>query len=510
MITITGKEEIISRASDLLSDESRFTLGIPNAVYFPESENELQDLIKDLHKKRQTITFSGARTGITGGAVPTEKCALISFSKFNKIKKIKVEENRAFLTCDPGITLKEISSFLEKPDNWPYHVSGVENLKSDSWFYAPDPTEMTAQLGGTIATNASGARSFKFGATRDSIESLSVILASGEKINISKSKSVFQDNNLIFHTDSDNKILLKKASYNSPNIKNASGYFSSPKMNEIDLFIGSEGTLGAISSATLILQKKLPAIAGLSFFSSPIDAFSFADYLRSRDEITAIEYFDETALPFLIENRSLLTHKLSDFPDSSSCAIYWEYSSVIPFTSVSETWEHNLLKCNSSLFKTWSGYTKKEKELLKQFRHSVPELVNTLIGDYKKNSPTIRKISSDTAVPAKHFNELYDSYNDLLKKSNLKYLSFGHLGNYHLHFNIIPKTENEMNEALSIYKEMMKIAISFNGTISAEHGIGKIKKEYLKLMFEEKGVSEMERIKRTFDPLNQLNPETLF
>lgn len=510
MISITKKEEIVSRSLDLLSDESRFTLGIPSAVFFPENEEELQELMKALHKENRPITFSGARTGITGGAVPTNNCALISFSKMNKIKEITEKDNVFFLICEAGVTLGEINSFLKKPNSLPYHVSGIEKLNANEWFYAPDPTEMTAQLGGTIITNASGARSFKYGSTRESVVSLSVILASGEKAFLTREEENLNLNQFTLKTDSGREIKIQKQGYNSLKIKNAAGYFSSPNMNAIDLFIGSEGTLGAISKATIKLQKRYPYTAGLSFFPNHTSAFSFADFLRSKNETVAIEYFDETTIPFIIENKDKLIHKLPDFPINGNCAVYWEYLDPTSFIENSEIWNNELKKNGSSLDKTWSGYTDKEKDLLKQFRHSVPEIINLLISNLKINHPKIRKISSDTSVPSEHFSELYKYYKDLLSSIDLNFVVFGHLGDYHLHFNIIPRNNDEMEKSLNAYKMMMVKAIELKGTVSAEHGIGKIKKEYLQLMYNNIGILEMQKIKALLDPQNRLNPETLF
>lgn len=505
MITLRNKEEIINKAATILSDESRFTLGTPKVVYFPENENELQDLMKTLHNEKIPITFSGARTGITGGAVPQNDCALISFSKLNKIKEVIITTNNTYLKCESGVTLSEIDSFLKNPHNFSYEVNGSNNIKADEWFYAPDPTEMTAQLGGTIITNASGARSFKYGATRSSVKELTIILANGDKLILDREKL---SSDLV--TDSNKKIIFNQPNYKSPNIKNASGYFSSLKMHPIDLFIGSEGTLGAISNSTIKLCKKRDTISGLSFFPDHKNAFLFADFLRQTKDVTAIEYFDKTTLPFIINHKDRLVYKLPDFPKEKKCAIFWEYSDKITFMNNSKEWNNELVMRGSSLKQTWSGFTQKEKILLKQFRHSVPEIVNTLIGIYKKANPQIRKISSDTAVPPHNFLKLYSYYTKIIKSENLDFVVFGHLGDYHLHFNIIPKNNEEMERGLTIYKLMMEKAIDLEGTVSAEHGIGKLKKDYLKRMYGEEAIQEMRKIKLTFDPENRLNQGNLF
>ncbi len=215
MISICGKENILVRASNFLTDESRYTLGIPSAIYYPEKEDELQSLIIKLYKDKKVITLSGAKTGITGGAVPQEDSVVISFLKMNRIISVIKKNHHLLLECEPGITLTEIDLFLKNPAKLNYDIKGIENLEENRWFYSPDPTEMSAQLGGTIATNASGARSFKYGATRDSIFGLSIILANGEKVDLKRSQPSKGNENLSIITTLGNKITLKKSNYKS-------------------------------------------------------------------------------------------------------------------------------------------------------------------------------------------------------------------------------------------------------------------------------------------------------
>lgn len=510
MIKISGKEVIQKQASDMLTDESRYTEGIPSEIYFPETTEELHALIKKLYENKKNITISGAKTGITGGAVPVENSALISLSKLNKILSVVKHNNDIQLDCEPGITLSEIDQFLKNPQDTSYKISGSELIEESKWFYPPDPTEMTAQLGGTVATNASGARSYKYGATRESITALSVMLSNGEILSLSREDNKVNSDTFKFSTKDGNIKSLKRALYKSPKVKNAAGYYSNDNMSLLDLFIGSEGTLGIISGITIKLQRRPLMVGGLSFFKSSKEAFHFANFLRTEKEIAAIEYFGEETLSFLIEHREMISHKLPNFPKDNNCAIYWEHCNQDTLLKSAKKYEKELNKCDSSLDITWSGVTEKEKTLLKQFRHSVPEVVNAIIGNRKKDCPEIRKVSSDTAVSEDNFQELFQYYNNLIKSNNLQYISFGHLGDFHLHFNILPKNRDEMDVAQGLYKKMMIKAVELGGTVSAEHGIGKLKKDYLKLMYGDKVIDEMRGLKKELDPDSILNPGNLF
>ena len=164
----------------------------------------------------------------------------------------------------------------------------------------------------------------------------------------------------------------------------------------------------------------------------------------------------------------------------------------------------------SSFEATWSGFDKKEMEFLRQFRHLVPESINAAIAGYKRKCPTIRKISTDAAFSSEFFLHAMEQYISFAQSARLEYALFGHLGDFHLHLNLLPHDADEFERALEVYEKTMDLAIACKGTISAEHGIGKIKRPYLMKMCGERAVREMMRIKSALDPLWLLNPGNLF
>jgi D-lactate dehydrogenase (cytochrome) len=494
---------------EILHDESRFECGVPAAVFFPENETDLRNALADAVRDRAKVTFIGGQTGTTGGAVPEHGVYAVLFSAMNRIRAVVSDHVRPVLVCEPGVTLAAIERFLEAPAAWEYPVPGSERLSPGSFFYPPDPTEKTAQLGGTVATNASGARSYRFGPTREHISFVSMVLAGGETVTLRQARAEVWDRRII--TDQGSVIIIPSLPYISSTFKNAAGYFNRPSMSGMDLFIGSEGTLAAFSSIGVILQPKPEFLMGLSFFTGFERAFDFADFLRDKPDVSAIEFFDNGSLRFFEKWRERMPYRFPDFPAGAEAAVLWE---VIDEHGgwVDENigqWEQALVACGSSIENTWSGFDDAEKERLQQFRHALPETVNSIISEKRHLFRNIRKIGTDSAYPAATFREAFRESISRIENSGCECVVFGHLGDYHLHINLLPSDHDELATALKLYDDLMQLAVSRGGTISAEHGIGKIKNKYLKLMYGEIGVDAMKSVKKTLDPDEILNPGNL-
>lgn len=513
MLIYEGQNKIKEICSDLLHDESKSEGGIPSKVFFPENEDDLRSIMYGSAKKQHQIRFIGNHTGTTGGSIPEDNEWAISFSRMSRILNVtEGPDGTILLKCEPGITLSSIDTFLKNPQDWPYKLNEQELLTPGSHFYAPDPTEMNAQLGGSIATNASGARSFRFGATRNSVHALSIITSTAGTISVERGQQVNPAHGFTVTTEQNTKITVPPYTYQTPNIKNASGYYSKRPMDLVDLFIGSEGTLGAVSSVVVKLQKSAHVIAGCSFFRSLEDAFSFAEFLRSERKVISIEFFDESALDFINKYRKQVAEVLPSFPNGSTQAILWEYmeNEDTSFDAVIDVWEKELIKDGSSFSDTWSGIEDSEIERLKRFRHALPETINATIASFKRDCPSIRKIGTDTALPAGRFIQVYKEFFSIIRKSNLAHATFGHLGDYHIHINLLPSNEKELDVALNVYDEMMEITIDNKGTISAEHGVGKLKCRYLEKMYGRRALEQMKTIKNVLDPHWLLNRRSIF
>ncbi|MBA3784232.1 MAG: FAD-binding oxidoreductase [Acidobacteria bacterium] len=482
-----------------LTDASNLQGGFSEKLFIPESREEIAEILKEANEQKIPVTVSGARTGTVGGAIPFGGY-VISLEKLNRINEI----NEECAVVESGVILNDLQKVVE----------------AKKLFYPPDPTEWSCQIGGTVATNASGARSFKYGATRKFVQRLEIVLGCGDSLNLKRGE-VFAGNGFVeLKTESGNLIKAKMPTYQQPNVrKNTSGYFSAENLDAIDLFIGSEGTLGVITKIELSLLKKPQGfLSGIVFFKDEKDLLEFVEEARrfsfeTREariqnpkskiqnpiDATVLEYFDKNSLDFIRE-------KFPETPENVQGAIFFEQETTVETEdALFEQWNNLLEKHKAELDDSW--FTTSEQDLVKmrEFRHALPVAVNERIVRYKQ-----RKIGTDMAVPDKMFATFLKFYEQKLTESELDFVIFGHIGDNHLHANILPKTDDEARKAKHLYGRFIAQAIMFGGTISAEHGIGKLKSKYLNVQYGERYLSEMAELKKTFDPNGILGRGNMF
>ncbi len=525
-------ERITESFAPLLSDESKLT-GHAARLSFPTTEQELVAILKTAQQAKMPITLSGARTGITGGAVP-DGGWLVSFNKMNRCLDLKpAKDGRGFiLTCQPGLTLEELNKALETrnfpgSENWPR--AGLETLEklrsSPTHFFPPDPTERSASIGGMIACNASGARTLRYGATRKYIERLRVVLASGHTVDITRG-SIFAaaDGAFELATPFGEIHAAKIQNHRAPNVKNAAGFFMESGMDMLDLFIGAEGALGIVTQADLrLLQAPQAILAVIAFFPTEQDAINFVEAARrglnaanipeDEQHPLALEYFDPRSLALLREQKIKIgpSSPIPDIPPDPCAAVYVELATTESSSdSAAEALLELLAEFNSDPDTAWCATTNAENEKLKAFRHALPESINQRIGERAARFPGLTKLGTDFAVPDAALRDIMAAYHSVLIPAGLEYLIFGHIGNNHVHVNILPRNMDEYALGKKLYIELAARALALGGTVSAEHGIGKLKKNMLFLMYGEDGINRMRQIKRLFDPLNMLNPKNLF
>lgn len=468
--------------------------GYAEMLFIPSNIEELRNGIIKLYDENIKITISGAGTGITGARVPSGG-AVISIEKLNSIY---LSEDKSSVKIGPAVSLKELDIFLND-----YGL-----------FLPPNPTEYNASLGGNVATNASGARTFKYGAIRNYVKSLKIVLSNGDLLSIKRGENFADENKLNIKSEKGKIYSIELPSYEMPNVKNASGYFSKENLDLIDLFIGSEGTLGIFVEIELEVQKRPEnVLGGIAFFDNKNKLIEFVDILREKsisnnkiniidnNNITArlIEYFD-------IESLKLLKAKYSEISDDAIGAIWFEQEYNPNFEDkLMSDWYSFIENFTSLTDLTWFALNDKEHEKLKEFRHELPlQVYENLTSNSQK------KVGLDCAVPINKFNELFDFYYENCPKLGLKYVIFGHIANCHLHVNIFCQNDEEYILAKSFYDKSIDRALAFKGTISAEHGIGKLKKDYLVKMYGKKAIQEMINVKKIFDDKLLLNIGTMF
>ena len=519
--SVKGEMIISEDFPSYLVDESKISGGHAEYLFFPNTEEEIVALIKKMKEEELMITISAARTGIVGSAVPFGG-AVLSLERMDSVIGLGYDEDvkKWFLRVQPAISLDEINHIvkfkkLELDQSIPQEGNWVQKFEEENTHYYPvDPTEMTASIGGTIGANASGARSFKYGATREWIRRIRVIIGTGEVLVIPRGKYKAIDGKFIVKT-SKGDYELKLPTYKMPGAKNAAGLYTKPDMDLIDLFIGSEGVFGAITEADVWLKEHTPQMSNVVFFKNENDALDFVIKLRTSEKIKPefIEFFEDHALT-LLRNKQKEDPKFVDMPiiaEDITTAISFDlpYSEETLSEYFSEI-SNMLVESNSSLSNTWSAYEDREIARIKHFRHAVPEIVNNIIAERKKEYPEIHKLGTDMSVEDKYLKEIMKFYYDTLKEVGLEYVMWGHIGDNHVHVNILPRDINDLELGKKIYKKFAKKAVQFGGSVSAEHGIGKIKHEYLQIMYGEEGVLQMREIKFSLDPNCVFNCGNIF
>ncbi|HMQ04254.1 MAG TPA: FAD-binding oxidoreductase [Pyrinomonadaceae bacterium] len=482
-----------------LTDASNMPSGRAEKLFVPENESEIVEILTEANQQRIPVTISGARTGTVGGAVPFGGW-VVSMERLNRIKSIDKESRRAVV--EPGVILADLQKAVE----------------AEGLFYPPDPTEWSCQIGGTVATNASGARSFKYGATRRYVQRLRVALADGDVLDLRRGENRISETGTVsLITAEDKVIVVRVPSYRRPNVtKNVSGYFNEPKMDAIDLFIGSEGTLGVITEIEMsLLPKPNGFFSGIVFFRTPADLMFFVDEAKSNSlatrcgedsknvsgpiDATLIEFFDERSLSFIAE-------KFPETPANMAGAIFFEQeTSAENEDELLEAWNNLLERCNADIEASWFTTTDQDREKMRRFRHALPVAVNERVVRNKQ-----KKIGTDMAVPDENFSGFLHFQKQTLDASGIDYVIFGHIGDCHLHANLLPKDDAEAEKARHIYGRFVAQSIMLGGCVSAEHGIGKLKSKYLYVMMGERYLNEMADLKRAFDPRGILGRGNMF
>lgn len=507
---------------DHLRDESRM-VGRAESISFPESESEICSTLSHLAASRIPVTTQGARTGITGGSVPRSGHVL-NLGRMNRITGMRYDERsrRFHLVVQPGTLLSQLREAVASKtfDTADWSQDSLKTLAafkaSGPWFFPPDPTETSAAIGGMVAANASGACSYSYGPTRNYVKRLRVALADGAVLEISRGGQHAAARSFQVATIDGRTISGTIPSYRMPAVKNASGYFAAENMDIIDLFIGSEGTLGVFTEIELLLLPAPAAIwAVMAFFADEANAVRFVRGIRESGlRPAAIEFNDERSLTLL---RNHITanpgaSKIPSPPPGKKTAVYVEYhgGNEASLGNAVEGLTASMKNCCGSEEQTWMATEPAELERFKAFRHAIPESVNMLIDTRRKVDPGITKLGTDMAVPDPELEHMLAIYHKGLDAAGLEYVMFGHIGNNHLHVNILPRTMADYEAGKKLYVEWARHVIAVGGTVSAEHGIGKLKASLLAEMYGMQGIAEMRTLKHTFDPAGILNQGNLF
>ncbi len=445
---LVGEEFVFLKneiAEDLAHDELGTVFSYPEVHVVVSDKFQIMELMKYANENLIPVTVRGSGTGLVGACVPIFGGILLDTTKMNKI--IELDKVNMTLRVEPGVLLMEISEYVEE----------------DNYFYAPDPGEKSATIGGNIATNAGGMRAVKYGVTRDWIRGLEVVTPDGELI-VTGGKIV----------------------------KDCSGYSIK------DLIIGSEGTLGIIVEATLKLVP-LPqkSVSLLIPFKNREDAINAVPKVIMEHSIpTAVEYLEKQSLHF---SEEFLGKKIPNADYSDYLLVSYDGNNNHQIDSDVEALS-NLCINSLGAIDVYLVDTDERLDSVWSARGAFLEAIK---------ASTTEIDECDVVLPRSHISEFLQFTEDVSKELSIRIPYFGHAGdgNLHIYFCKDELSDKEWKSKIKKgFQKMYEKAFSFGGLVSGEHGIGFAKKEYLEQQVGPKQIAIMKGIKQVFDPNNILNP----
>lgn len=447
-------------AESWLEDASGYR-GTASRLVSPSNAEEVASVLGDCCGRGECVTVAGAGTGVTGGRCPCGGAILST----ERLTRIEVTDGKAIVGA--GVSLADLHAAASRAGQ----------------IYPPDPTEWSASVGGSIATNASGSRSFLYGSTRRWIRSLTVALMDGTVRTFRRGERID---------------FLVEALPAPRARKHTAGYYLREPFDWVDLFCGSEGTLGVVVEAELGL---LPApgrlLTGVVFFAGEAEALAAAGVWRSIPQLRMLEYFDSHSI-------RMLRGRYGEMPGRAGAALLVEQVlDGLPGDAV-EAWIDRM-ELAGGLEESWFGQTPADRERFRVFRHTLPELVNERVRQLG-----FGKLGTDFAVPIENDAAMMAVYRERLQPEfQGNYVIFGHIGDAHVHVNLLPATRAQADRAPGLLNELAAEAVRLGGTVSAEHGLGKKKAHLLSLEYTPEQVGAMCTVKTQLDPKWLLGRGTL-
>jgi FAD/FMN-containing dehydrogenase len=280
--------------------------------------------------------------------------------------------------------------------------------------------------------------------------------------------------------------------------KSTAGYLLRPGMDWVDLFTGSEGTLGVITEATLrLIPAPKSVLAGVVFFASDAAAVDAVETWRTTATPRMLEYFDEASL-------GLLRTRHPEIPDEARAAILFDQELESEDDVEVDAWLERVESAGALVEGSWFATTATDRERFRKFRHTLPELVN----DTVRRSGAM-KMNTDFAVPLEANREMLAYYRSRLEAEFPgRYVIFGHIGDAHVHVNLFSDPADPAR-ATAVLKDLARRAVELGGTVSAEHGVGKRKAHLLELQYTPEQLEMMRAVKRRLDPAGILGRGTM-
>jgi len=448
---------------DSYLDDSSGYRGSAERVFLPANVEELREVVKGSAALNIPLTISGAGTGLAGARVPHGGW-VVSLERF---RNIQVGAGRA--RCGAGVILKDLQKAAARTHQ----------------FFGPNPTEDSAAMGGIIGTNAGGARSFHYGSVRRHVLGLEVTFMDGRTEWLQRGDKV------------DFAVQPIRVPATS---KNSAGYHLTADLDWVDLLAGSEGTLGVVTEAEVQLFAEPAAVlSGVVFFPADELAMAAVKAWRPIAELRLLEFMDAMAL-------TLLRGKYPDIPAQAQAALLVEQNLNSEEDGEVEAWTRRLREREALEEESWFGFSAADRDRFREFRHTLPV---TVVDTVRRQG--FPKAGTDFAVPLEHESALHEFYKKRCQETLPgQYTIFGHVGDANNHVNLLPATREQAERGEALIHEFAEFIVAHQGTIAAEHGVGKTKTDLLRMMYPGGEIDAMKAVKRRLDPQWLLGRDTIF
>lgn len=416
----------------------------PLGVLLPETTAQVQEILRLCHRERIPFVARGSGTGLSGGALPSEDSVVISVSRMNRILKIDIPNQQ--ITVQPGVINSNVTAAVAP----------------QGYFYAPDPSSQTVcSIGGNIAENAGGAHCLKYGFTVTHILEMTVVLPNGDLVTM------------------------------------GSKTLDAPGYDLAGVFIGSEGTLGIATEATLRIMRRPETIQVIlaAFNSISAAAQSVSDVIATGQLPAAMEIMDRLSIeaaevsvhPNYPTCEALLLIEL----DGPEAEVNLQMDAVTEICRKNGAWETRLAVDEKARFLVWKG------------RKAAFAAAGRLSPNY---------IVQDGVIPRTSLPAVLEKLNAMAAAEGLRLTNVFHAGDGNLHPIVLYNRDNpgEEERAIDLSLRILDVCVEAGGSITGEHGVGREKQCSMSYMFSDPDLETMQRVRRAFDPLNLANPEKIF
>ncbi len=506
----------IDNLDSYLDDAAHYPGGYARGVIRPRSTDEITACLRRTHR----ILPIGAQSSLTGGATPFGDVVLST----DRLNSISIAGDQA--RVDAGVTLQSLQDALARSGRW----------------FPPVPTYLGAFAGGAVATCAAGSATFKYGTVRDWVEGLTIVLAGGDVLTIARGECLASEKGILEIETSTDVRVVRIPDIRMPDVaKRSAGYFLKPGMDLVDLFIGSEGTLGVIAQVIFRTASK-PAAVCRALVPVPTEAVAIAltgelrlasqATWRARDprgiDVAAIEHLDARSIAVIREDGIDRKLKVSlpsgaavvlliDLELPADDATLWSQlesardpaaadAPLVRFCRLLD--RHGVLDDTEIALPADRARAGAFAEL----REAVPAGVNRRVALAKQGDAAISKTAADMIVPFDRFGDMMSECRRLFAERDLDYAVWGHISDGNVHPNVLPRSAADVQKGRDAILQLGTAVIAMGGCPLAEHGVGRnpVKQQLLRQLYGDDGVNAMRAIKLSLDPNGSLASGVIF